>query len=136
MHALLQLAGAGQLTLAAVSLALPRILGWREQTRALDPLTRRVFWTYAGYILGTNVALGLVCLLAPAALASASVLALSVCGYALCYWGVRLLLQVVSFRHHAPRGRFYALADAAVTLLFAYLSGLFGWLLWTGLAGS
>lgn len=36
-------AGLGQLALAAGSLALPRVLGWRTETAKLRPLTRHVF---------------------------------------------------------------------------------------------
>ena len=45
----LLLAGAGQLLLAAGSLAIPRLLRWSEQLAKVRPLTRQVFWTYAGY---------------------------------------------------------------------------------------
>ena len=60
----LQLAGMTQLAIAAASLAIPSQLGWREELRRLEPLTRSVFWTYAAYIWATNVALGLVTWLA------------------------------------------------------------------------
>lgn len=135
MQHLLALAGIGHLTLAAVSLGIPRELRWREQTQALDPLTRRVFWTYASYILGTNIALGLLCLLVPEQLTSGSRLALAVSGYVLLYWGARLVLQLVSFRNFAPKGLRYRIADASFTAFFAYVTGLFGWIVWTGLGG-
>ena len=51
-------AGAGQLLLAAGSLAIPRVLRWREDVARLRPLTRQVFWTYAWYIWTTNVCFG------------------------------------------------------------------------------
>src|SRR5262245_3841914 len=50
LRALLIAAGLGQLALAAASLAIPVILGWREETARMQPLTRQIFWTYAGYI--------------------------------------------------------------------------------------
>jgi len=43
-------AGVGQLALIVASLAIPRVLRWREETAKLRPLTRQVFWTYAIYI--------------------------------------------------------------------------------------
>ena len=52
------LAGLAQIAVALGSLLIPRQLGWKEQTAKLDGLTRQVFWTYAGYILGTNVFFG------------------------------------------------------------------------------
>ena len=42
-------AGVGQLALVAASLAIPRALRWPEDLARLRPLTRQVFWTYAGY---------------------------------------------------------------------------------------
>jgi hypothetical protein len=53
-------AGVGQLALVVASLAIPRVLGWRQQTARLRPLLRQVFWTYALYILCTNLCFGLV----------------------------------------------------------------------------
>lgn len=43
-------AGVGQLVLIVASLAIPRVLHWKEDTARLRPLTRQVFWTYALYI--------------------------------------------------------------------------------------
>jgi len=53
MATALLVVGCGQLLLVLASLWLPRVLGWRRQLAALEPLTRRVFWVYAGHILGT-----------------------------------------------------------------------------------
>src|SRR5262245_28399545 len=61
---LIRLAGLGQVVLVAGSLAVPRVLGWRRELAGLRPLTRQVFWTYAGYILTTNLVFGLVSALA------------------------------------------------------------------------
>ena len=126
MHALLVVTGIGQIALAFASLFLPRILRWREQTAALQPLTRRIFWVYAGYILGTNLCLGGLSALAPQLLLDRSALARAVAGYATAYWGVRLLIQFVWFRGAAPRGRFYQLADLLVTLGFLQWTGCYG----------
>ena len=59
------LAGVGQLGLASGSLAIPRVLGWREETKRLTRLTRQVFWTYAYYIWSTNICMGGLSALAP-----------------------------------------------------------------------
>ena len=52
-------AGVGQLILVIGSLAIPYVLNWAEDTARLRPLTRQVFWTYAGYIWGTNLSFAL-----------------------------------------------------------------------------
>ena len=119
MRTLLILVGVGQIGLAVASLFLPRILRWDEETARLGPLTRRIFWVYGAYILGTNLCLGTLSVLAPHLLLERTPLARLVAAYAGTYWGARLVIQFVWFRGAAPKGAFYALADWIVTLLFA-----------------
>ena len=126
MRTVLVLVGLGQIALAVASLFLPRILGWRSQTARLEPLTERVFWVYAAYILGTNLCLGGLSALAPDLLLDRSVLARFVAGYAAVYWGARLVIQFVWFRAVCPKGRWYALADAAVTAAFGFWAASYG----------
>src|SRR5262249_11999047 len=109
------------------SLAIPRVLGWREDTRKLRPLTRQVFWTYAGYIWTTNVCFGLLSLLAPRALLEPTLLARSVSGFIAAYWGARLAIQLGWFdRSAAPRRTIFRLAEAALVSLFGYLTLVYG----------
>jgi len=119
VRALVVLAGVGQLALALGSLAIPRVLGWRAETAKLRPLTRQVFWTYAGYILGSHVAFGLLSALAPGALLDGSPLARAVSAFIAAWWGTRLTLQFACFDRLArPSGRRYVLAEAALVALF------------------
>lgn len=59
IQTLIVLAGIGHLALAVGSLAIPKTMGWREDTAKLKLLTRQVVWTYAGYIWFSHVAFGL-----------------------------------------------------------------------------
>ena len=68
-------AGAAQLILVAASLAIPRWLNWQRDLAKLRPLTRQVFWTYAGYIWVTNLSFGLVSTMRPLVLLDRSPLA-------------------------------------------------------------
>lgn len=120
------IAGIGQLTLAASSLAIPRVLGWREQVARLDPLTAQVFWTYSAYILGINVFFGLLSTVAPGCLTDGSPLARILCGFIALYWGVRLLIQLLAYRATRPKGRFFDLVHTGFTLLFLYLVAIYG----------
>lgn len=123
MRMLLVLAGLGQLALALASLAIPRVLGWREETAKLRPLTRQVFWTYAAYICAFHVAFGLLSALAPDRLLDGTPLARMVAGFIAAYWGVRLALQLVCFdRSERPPGALGRLAEAALVALFAGLA--------------
>ena len=115
-------AGIGQLALIAASLAIPRVLRWREDTAKLRPLTRQVFWTYAVYIWCTNLAFGLVSL-RPAWLLDHSPLAGCVTGFITAYWVGRVLIQFFYFdRSDAPTGPLVRLAEIALVGLFVYLS--------------
>lgn len=127
LERLLIVAGVGQLALAAASLAIPRQLGWREETARLSPLTRKVFWLYAVYILSFHVCFGLLSLLAPGWLLDRSPLAAAVCGFIAVYWGARLAVQFVWFdREQMPKGLRYRLAEAGLVTLFIYLVLVYG----------
>jgi hypothetical protein len=128
VRTLLVLAGLGQLALAVGSLWIPRILGWREETARLRPLTRNVFWTYAGYIWANHVCFGLLSALAPDALLDGTLLARSVTGFISLYWGARLAIQFLVFRRAGlPEGALYRLGEAALVGLFSFLTLLYGW---------
>jgi hypothetical protein len=126
VRTLLVLAGVGQLALSLVSLAIPRVLRWREETAKLRPLTRQVFWTYAGYILGFHVAFGLLSALAPQWLLARTPLARAVAGFIAVYWATRLALQFLCFdRSEKPPGAAGSLAEAALVALFVYLAAVY-----------
>lgn len=123
MKTILVLAGLGQLALALASLAIPRVLRWREETAKLRPLTRQVFWTYAAYIFSFHVAFGLLSAFAPQRLLDRTPLARTVAGFIAVYWGVRLALQFFCFdRSERPPGALAKLAEAALTALFLGLT--------------
>lgn len=108
------------------SLAIPSILKWREETAKLSPLTRRIFWTYAGYIFTTNVCFGLLSTFAPNWLLDGSYLSRAVDGFISLYWGARLVIQILFFRGYKPPGNIYKIADIGFTLLFIFLTAIYG----------
>jgi len=126
-------AGIGQLLLAMASLAIPIVLEWRKKTRMLDPLTRQVFWTYAGYIWAFNLSFGLLSTFFSSLLLDASSLAIVVCGFISLYWGVRLAIQFTSFGKHAPTGMRFKIAEALLILLFLFLTWVYGTVVFAGL---
>ena len=131
------LAGAGQLVLVVASLAIPRVLGWREQTAAMRPLTRQVFWTYAAYILATNLSFGLLSALAPDLLLEPAPLARLVTGFITVYWAARLVIQFAYFdRSSAPSGTLFRLGEAALVGLFLFFTAVYGAATVQGLAGA
>jgi hypothetical protein len=124
---LLIAAGAGQLVLILASLAIPRLLRWPEDVAKLRPLTRQVFWTYAGYIWATNLSFGLVSTFAPGWLLDGSPLAGAVCGFIATYWGARVAIQFLYFdRSDAPKGTLVAAAESLLVGLFVFLILVYG----------
>jgi hypothetical protein len=120
-------AGLGQLALIVASLAIPRALRWPEEMAKLRPLTRQVFWTYAGYIWVTNLSFGLLSTFAPDSLLNRSPLAAAVSAFMGLYWAARLVIQFAYFdRRDAPRGTIFRLAEAALVGLFIYLACVYG----------
>jgi hypothetical protein len=131
-----RVAGAGQLFLAACSLAIPRILRWPEDTAKLRSLTRQIFWVYAGYILGFHIAFALLSLLAPQWLLDGTPLAGAVAGFIAVYWGVRLTLQfTIIDRRDAPDGKLIRAAEVALVSLFVGLTFTYAAVAWRTWAG-
>ena len=128
-HILVVLAGIGQLLLCAASLAIPRVLRWEDDLRSVNPLTRQVFWVYALYIWGTNLAFGLVSTFAADALLSGTPLATFVCGFMGLYWLVRVAAQFCWFdMSSAPSGAHVKTASVLLSTLFIYLTVVYGWI--------
>lgn len=129
------LAGVGQLALALASLAVPRVLGWKDEAARLKPLTRHVFWTYAAYIFGAHVAFGLLSALAPDALLDSSTLAACVTGFIAAWWGVRLVLQFAAFDRSArPPGALFALLELLLVGAFVFFTGVYAYATWRNLS--
>lgn len=125
---LVMIAGIGQLALALGSSVVPRLLRWHEDTARLRPLTRRVFWTYAGYIWVTNICMGALSVLAPEWLVDGSPLARALAAYIGLYWGARLLIQFVYFdRADGPTGLKFVVAESALVGLFVFLTAVYGY---------
>jgi hypothetical protein len=124
VHAL-ELAGLGQVVLALASTTFPRILGWPRDLAVLRPMLRRMFWIYAGYIFGCNLAFGLLSFLGARWLVDRTPLAAAVTGFIALYWIARLGLQAAFDRADMPAGARYRVAEAALVSLFLYLAGTY-----------
>ena len=125
--ALLIAAGVCQLILISASLAIPRVLRWPGDLAKLRPLTRQVFWTYAGYIWATNLSFGLISTFAPGWLLDRTPLAGAVCAFIATYWGARVAIQFLYFeRSDAPKGPLFTVAETLLVVLFAFLAVVYG----------
>src|SRR5262249_15668789 len=127
MRTLLLLAGFGQLCLVGASTMIPRLLHWREELAKVRPLTRPVVTIYALYILGTNLAFGLLSVFHPGWLLNGSGLARAVAGFIAVYWGARVIIQFAYYdRKDAPAGLFFKIAEVLLVLLFSFLTCVYG----------
>ncbi len=123
--------GYGQLLIVIGSLAIPYVLQWRKQVAGLRPLTRQVFWTYAGYIWSTNLFFAIISILLPHELLGKSALAMAVCLFIALYWAARVVIQFTYFdRSDAPQGWFYQVAEAMLVLLFVTFTCVYGYAVW------
>ena len=98
------------------------------ETRRLGPLNRQIFWIYAGYILGTNVAIGLLTMVFAVELVRGTALVAALTGFMFVYWGVRLGLQLfVIDKTAAPEGLLFRVGDRLLGGLFLFFTVTYGW---------
>ena len=123
---LLQVSGVVQLGVVIVSLGVPHVLKWKEESRRMSPLNHHIFWTYAAYICGTNLALAGVSLFGADWLIQKTPLAFYVSTYIALYWGARFFIQLFSYRFaEIPKGIQYQVADWTFRVLFLFLTLVF-----------
>ena len=121
-------AGVGQLVLVIGSLAIPKVLSWSEDTAKLRPLTRQVFWTYAGYIWATNLSFAIISIASPSCLLDKTFLSTAVSLYITLYWLARVVIQFTYFdRSDAPSGAFFTAAEVFLVGLFVSLVWIYGY---------
>jgi hypothetical protein len=120
---LIRIAGLAQIVLVFGSLAVPRVLNWHAELAKVQPLIKQMFWTYAAYILVTNMCFGLVSMFAFTELINGTVLATLVTGFIAAYWVSRVFIQFFYFdREGFPTGRWHRLAEVLLVTLFVFLS--------------
>ncbi|WOO40026.1 hypothetical protein [Rubellicoccus peritrichatus] len=120
--------GAGQVVMMTAVIRLPVWLNWRAETAKLEPVTRQVFWIYAGYIFTTNLFIGFVTVGFPVELIAHTPLVTALTGFMFLYWAVRLVLQLfVIDKAAAPKGLMFKVGDWVLTLLFTFFTAVYGW---------
>jgi hypothetical protein len=124
---LIVVAGVGQLGVLIASALVPFQLRWREDLRPLSRLHRQMYWVYGGYVVLSIIAFALLSIVNAGELASGGGLARGFCAYVAVFWGVRLALQAV-FEVNAHLTAWWLKAGyAALTMLFAALTGIYAW---------
>lgn len=128
IHQMILLAGVAQVVLVSGSFAIPKVLQWHAELTRVKPLIRQMFWTYSAYILGINLAFGLLSIFLYKELSAQTHLAACVTGFIAIYWISRVLIQFFYFdRSDFPPGKLSKLAELLLVTLFIFLSAVYGW---------
>jgi hypothetical protein len=88
------IAGGLQLGIAAVNIALPKKLAYRENLARLSPIVRQIFIVHSAYIVLMLVAFALLCFLFAPELAGATMLGRFLSGLLAVFWLARAVIQV------------------------------------------
>jgi len=135
LRELLFIAGISQIFLVLGSLTIPKLLHWKQELDKVNPLIKQMFWTYAGYILVTNLSFGILTLIAPEELMNGSTLAIAITLFISIYWIVRIFVQFFYFdRSSAPEGFIYRWGEVGLVSLFVYLSIVYSYLFYINLS--
>jgi hypothetical protein len=109
------------------ALAVPWILGWRTELRALPRPPRQMRWVYGVYIALAIAAQGLASVVFAGDLSRDGALPRAICGYFALFWGLRLALQAVFDVKSFSRALWLRAANTALTSLFLALVLIYGW---------
>ena len=122
--------GLAQWSVLIASATVPIQLEWKSTFAVLPRLHQQLIWCYAAFIAASIVALGLVCVVYSAELASGEPLARAICIYGATFWGVRLALQAVFdvkpfLKSGWLRAGYHTLTVLFVSFVAVYLWGVF-----------
>jgi len=132
----LRIAGALLLLLAAAHVFFPKQLGWKEDLAKLTLLNRQIFLVHVGFIMLTLILFGVLSFSYAAELVAPSRLAKAVLFGLTLFWGLRLITQQFIYDRRLWRGdRRNTVLHVLASLLWLYLTLLFGWGWWMQSAG-
>jgi hypothetical protein len=119
-------AGLTQASILVASVQVPSVLRWRDELRPLPRLHRQMHWVYSGYVVLSIVAFAAISMWNARELAAGGALARAMCAYIAVFWGVRLGLQAVFDLRPYLTSALQRAGVAALTVLFALLTLLYG----------
>jgi hypothetical protein len=126
---LIKIAGYLQIALCLGSLSIPKLLNWKTELIHISKINAQIFWTYAAYILCTNLFFGLISIFGAEAFLEKSFFSKSISAFIFLYWLSRILIQFLYFdTKSAPQGLIYKLGELSLILLFVFFTVVYGWL--------
>ncbi|MFY9820955.1 MAG: hypothetical protein WAM82_06205 [Thermoanaerobaculia bacterium] len=133
----LRIAGALLLLLAAAHVFFPKQLGWKEDLAKLTLLNRQIFLVHVGFIVLILILFGVLALGFATDLMAPSRLAAAVLGGLTLFWGLRLITQQFIYDRSLWRGNLRnTVLHVLASLLWLYLTVVFGWGWWLQLAAG
>jgi hypothetical protein len=137
LEAHLRIAGALLLLLAGAHPFFPKQLGWKEDLSKLTLLNRQIFLVHVGFIVLIRALFGALALFFAGDLIAPSRLATAVLAGLTLFWGLRLLTQQFVYDRSLWRGhRRNTVVHVLASLLWIYLTAVFGWAWWRQAAGG
>lgn len=128
LKALLIWCGVGHICLALGSLAIPKMLNWKQTLSSVPKLIQQIFWTYAGYILSINIFFGIISILFSDELLSGGGLSNALLLLITLYWFSRVVIQFVYFdKTGVPATGFYKLGEFVLVTLFVLFTVIYGY---------
>lgn len=116
--------------LSIASFWIPKVLRWKEKLVGLTPLMRELFLTYSFYVWSSHVLFTVLTLGFGEWLMGGTGAAVTMNGFMLFWWSVRLYLQFFGFDlTEVDENSFNRIAKHLLTLLFTGLVVLFAGLL-------
>ena len=137
LEAHLRIAGIFLLLVAAAHPFFPKQLGWKEDLAKLTLLNRQIFLVHNGFIVLILVLFGTLAMGFTEDLTAPSRLAAAVLAGLTLFWGIRLITQQLIYDRSLWRGhRRNTVLHILATLLWIYLTGVFGWGWWRQVMGG
>lgn len=114
--------------LALFHIFLPRRFGWIEELRKVELLTRQIFYVHMFFIALMVGLMGILALFYAEELVRPSTLGKAISGGLTLFWGIRVVCQLFVYDKALWLGkRFETSMHALFTLLWLYLTVVFGW---------
>lgn len=118
----LWIGASGHFLVLVASSRVPAELDWDTDLESLQPLNRKLMWTYGGFIVLSIVAFGVLTALFHDQFLAGTPVALGVCGLIAVFWTARILVDFAYFSHDDwPDGVEFEVGHTMLTSLFVLL---------------
>jgi hypothetical protein len=120
------LAGIGHFCVLGASFQVPARLRWKEDLAKLTPFNRKLMWVYAGTILVTIIAFGVLTLFLHDEILRGDRAALALTAFIAVFWTGRILVDFIYFEQSDwPVGRQFAVGHILLTSLFVAMASTY-----------